>query len=492
MRLTSIIEGLDVTRSRVDSLIEIEDLAYDSRQVKKGVLFFAIDGEKEDGHDYIKSAIDNGATAVIVERWQENISEDIAQIQVANSRAALSAASSKYFNDPTSKLTLIGVTGTNGKTTTSYLIERIFREEGRKTGLIGTLEYLINGKSFLSKRTTPESYDLHRILDAMVTDGVEVVVMEVSSHASIMGRVDSCDFDAFVFTNLTRDHLDFHSDMDDYFQAKARLFNEKNFKGAKHIVNIDDTFGVRLCEASSNCVSFGFSDEAEVRATRIRSQKEGITISMDRPYGVKDILTGIKGTLNGENVLAAIATAYAFDLEEDVIEKAMFGASNVPGRFEEIEAGQDFKVVVDYAHTPDGLRKVLEAAKNSLEGRLITVFGCGGDRDRNKRPLMGSEVSKASAVSIVTSDNPRSEDPERIIEDIVKGMEKKSEIKIISDRYQAIREAITIAGSGDLVLIAGKGHEKGQTLANKTISFDDRLVAMEILKEMSDDTSKSA
>ena len=481
MILTSIIEGLDVTRSTVEGPVEVTDLAYDSRQVKKGMLFFAIVGEKEDGHDYIKDAVDSGATAIIVERWQENAPERIAQIQVADSREALSAASLNFFDDPSSKLTLIGITGTNGKTTTSYLIELIFRSQGRKTGLIGTLEYLIDGNSFLSNRTTPESYDLQRILHSMVAEGVEVVVMEVSSHASIMGRVDGCDFDAFIFTNLTQDHLDFHSDMDDYFQAKARLFNERNFQGAKHIVNTDDIFGKKLCEASNNCISYGFSNAADVRGTGIHSLQEGIMISMDRPYGDSDIFTGLKGTLNGENVLAAIATAYAFNIDESVVKAAMTKASNVSGRFEEIDAGQDFKVVVDYAHTPDGLRKVLEAAKTSLDGRLITVFGCGGDRDRDKRPLMGREVSRLSDVSIVTSDNPRSEDPERIIEDIIEGAEDRSDLKIVSDRYQAIKVAIAEAKSGDLVLIAGKGHETGQTFADKTVPFDDRLVVMEIL-----------
>jgi len=492
MKLASITKGLSVTRSWIEGSVDITDLAYDSRQVKSGMLFFAIVGEKEDGHDYIHSAIDSGAIAIVVERWQEGLPESIAQIQVDHTRVALSAASVVFFEDPSSKLSLIGVTGTNGKTTTSYLIEGIFRDLGQKTGLIGTLEYLINGKSFLSMRTTPESYDLQRILHSMVGEGIEVVVMEVSSHASIMGRIDGCKFDAFIFTNLSQDHLDFHTDMDDYFQAKARLFNESIFQGAKHIVNIDDVFGKRLCDASKNCIAFGFSKDADVRCTNVLSLQDGIKISIDRPYGELDIFTGLKGTLNSENVLAAIATAYAFSVDIDVIKTAMSVARNVPGRFEEIEAGQDFKVVVDYAHTPDGLKRVLEAAKNSLDGRLITVFGCGGDRDRDKRPLMGKEVSKVSDISIVTSDNPRNEDPEKIIEDILEGVEERSGLKVISDRHQAIKVAIKEARNGDLVLIAGKGHETGQTFADRTIPFDDRLVALEILKEAINDTSKSA
>ena len=471
----------------------ISSLSYDSRRIEPGALFFAIRGLKFDGHDYIAAAIKAGATAVVVEKRREDLPGRVAQIQVESSRRALALAADLFYGRPSSKLKLIGVTGTNGKTTTSYLIERIFAAAGKTTGLIGTIAYNIAGKSYAAERTTPESLDLQAILDSMVKAGVEVAVMEVSSHASELFRIDGCRFAAMVFTNLTQDHLDFHGNLEAYFQAKARLFSDPQFDGAIHVVNIDDDYGQRLCRSSKSCVTYGFSDKAAVRGGKIAHSVDGLSLKVLSSGRTLVLSTEMKGIFNGANILAATATARAFDIEGKVISKALSHAGNVPGRFESVDIGQNFQVIVDYAHTPDGLRQVLEAARAATGGKIITVFGCGGDRDRSKRPLMGKVAAELSDRAIVTSDNPRSERAEKIIAEIVKGMSGyKTKYWAITDRRQAISKAISLADKGDLVILAGKGHETGQIIADKIIPFDDRLVAKKALEEIVNDTSKSA
>lgn len=488
--MTSLLKKIDAIKTVNIDGMKIDHLAYDSRKVVPGTLFFAIPGLKYDGFDFIDEAAAAGAVAIVSENWQDEL--EIGKIQVKDARVALAASSAAFYGEPSESFRLIGVTGTNGKTTTSYLIERIFRRLGDKTGLIGTLECLINGARQESVRTTPESLDLQRIFHKMKAAGVATAVMEVSSHAARLNRIDACRFDAFVFTNLTRDHLDFHPDMDDYFQAKARLFRDPKFGGARHIINIDDEYGKKLCRKNDACVTYGFSPKADVRCLAADQSETGLKLKITFGSRTLDVSTRLKGIINSDNILAAVAVAKAFDLEDEVILPALSDAVNVPGRFEAIEAGQDFTVVVDYAHTPDGLNKVLDAARMATGGKLITVFGCGGDRDREKRPLMGEAVSKKSDVAIVTSDNPRSEDPKKIIDDILAGMDADGKTKVVIDRYQAIEEAIKEAGPLDLVLIAGKGHETGQIFSDKTVPFDDRDVAREIIGEMLSDNSKSA
>lgn len=494
MRLPSLIRQLSDAKVTGNLDIEIKSLAYDSRQVKPGMLFFAISGLKFDGHDYIDDAVRAGAVGVVVERSQSNLPNNICQIKVADSRMAMALFSSAFYHHPSSKLKLIGVTGTNGKTTTSFLIEKIFSAAGKKTGLIGTIEYMIAGKSYTAERTTPESLDLQAILASMVKAGVEVAVMEVSSHASQLKRIDGCHFSAFVFTNLTQDHLDFHQSMDQYFQAKARLFTDPRFAGASQIVNIDDEYGRRLCFHDQSCLTYGFSSEAAVRGDNLKHlDSGGLSLSVSGPGKFLELSTGMNGIFNGENILAAVSAAWKFGVPDEAILKALMSAKNVSGRFEPVNQGQTFQVIVDYAHTPDGLRQLLRAARTATSGRIITVFGCGGDRDRAKRPLMGKIVGKLSDIAIVTSDNPRSERPEKIIDDILEGMgNSKADYKVIIDRHQAIKVAISQAKKGDIVLIAGKGHETGQIFADKIVPFDDRLVAKEILKENMNETPKSA
>lgn len=471
----------------------IRSLAYDSRRVKQGSLFFAIRGLKSDGHRYIKEALIAGAAGIVVEEWQENLPGNVIQIEVPDSRLALALAAAHFYGHPSSKLQLIGVTGTNGKTTTSYLIERIFAAAGKKTGLIGTIEYKIAGRSHKAERTTPESLDLQKMLGSMVDAGVEVAVMEVSSHAAELKRVDGCEFTALVFTNLTQDHLDFHGDMEDYFQAKSRLFKDPRFSGALHVINADDMYGQRLCRISGSCQTYGFSDSAQVRGVAIEQLKDGLHLDVSSSSGALDIKTAMNGIFNGDNILASVAAAQALSVPDQAIVEALSQAGSIPGRFDSVDLGQDFQVIVDYAHTPDGLRRVLEAARAAADGMVITVFGCGGDRDPGKRPLMGKVVAELSDRAIITSDNPRSESAEKIIAEIEAGMRSgKAIYDVVADRYLAINEAINRAEKGDLVLIAGKGHETGQIFSDKVVPFDDRLAALEILVKIKNDASKSA
>ena len=466
-----------------DTATSIHDLSYDSRLTGPGHLFFCVPGTRADGHDFAPAVVEAGAAALCVER---PLSLDVPQIIVSDVRRSMGRMSAAFFGCPAEELVVIGVTGTNGKTTTAFLIESILRGEGRTTGLIGTIETRIGNRVQAGVRTTPESLDLQRLFAEMRAEGVDSVAMEVTSHALVLHRVEGVRFQAAAFTNLSQDHLDFHSDMEDYFAAKASLFaSTRSERGA---VNSDDPYGRRLLElAEVPCVSFGTTADADVRATSVEFTPTGTSFTIEPSKGDVAVATSLVGAFNVSNCLAAAAAALQAGVGLDAIESGLRSLRAVPGRFESIDAGQPFSVVVDYAHTPDSLHNVLRAARGiTREARVICVFGCGGDRDRGKRPLMGAVAAQLADIVVVTSDNPRSEDPHAIIDQFLEGVIAHSADGpdvVTADRVEAIEAALHRAQAGDVVVIAGKGHETGQTFADRTVPFDDRIVAADALAE---------
>lgn len=491
----------DLARSAGDLLVkspggqglEIADLAYDSRAVGPGTLFFCIPGATTDGHEYAPQAVAAGAIALCVER---ELDIDVPQVVVAEARRAMPRMAAHFFGYPTAGVTVLGVTGTNGKTTTVFLLDSILRAAGHKTALIGTIETRIGDDVRPGVRTTPESLDLQRLFAEMRSQGVDSVAMEVTSHALVLNRVDEVRFASVGFTNLSQDHLDFHPTMEDYFAAKTSLFQtERARKGA---ANVDDPYGRKLRgEAPIECIGFGMSESAEVRAREVKLEPSGTTIAMMTPAGDLQVSTHLIGHFNVSNCLGATAIALQAGIALDAIEAGLENLTAVPGRFESIDGGQPFSVVVDYAHTPDSLDNVLRAARplaGVQGGRVLCAFGCGGDRDRGKRPLMGAIVARLADIAIVTSDNPRSEDPDAIIGEILEGViaERPSgPDATLVDRRAAIAWALEAARPGDVVVIAGKGHETGQQFADRTIPFDDREVAREVLAELGYDGAVS-
>lgn len=463
--------------------VEIRGISCNSRAVKEGDVFFCIPGERTDGHYFAREALNRGAVGLVVEKWIEDADPPF-QILVENSRKALAKASSFFYGEPSKEFLLIGVTGTNGKTTTTYLLESIFKSGGRKSGLVGTVEYRIRDKVILPERTTPESSDLQKIFWQMKKEGVEAVAMEVSSHAIHQRRVSYCFFDKLIFTNLSQDHLDYHKTMEEYFEVKKSLF-EYNPK-ATRVLNADDSFGERLLkELSGEKISYGIR-KGEVRAENIEVSPEGVLFFLLSPWGKIDIRLKLKGRFNVYNALAASSAALSANFSLEDVAKGLESVERVPGRLEPVDLGQDFMVLIDYAHTPDGLKSVLETCREVTSGKLIMVFGCGGDRDRKKRPLMGKIAAQLADYTIITSDNPRSEEPEEIIKEIEKGYLSSSEkapYEKIVERREAIKEAIWLAEKGDTVVIAGKGHERYQIFKDKKVHFDDFEVAKDILKE---------
>lgn len=474
--INSLTEILDVKGS---DDVEIKSIAYDSRKVETGSLFVAIQGFKLDGHDYISEAVAKGATAVIGEK-DVDLPENILYIKVKNSRKALSEASSLFFGKPAEKLKVVGVTGTNGKTTTTYLIKAILDEAGYSTGVVGTIGVRIKDRLLPSERTTPESLELNHIFSEMLKEGVEYVSMEVSSHSLKLHRVDHINFEVGVFTNLTQDHLDFHINFEDYYASKKKLFSLSR----KAVINVDDESGRRLCrELNIPVLTYAIEEKADVKAENVTINESGVSFDVCALDKRKKIRYRVPGRFSVYNSLAAISACLILGVDLDTIAEALEKVKGVPGRFEPVDEGQDFTVIVDYAHTPDGLENVLSTIKSFARGRIITVFGAGGDRDRGKRPLMGRVVSEYSDYFIITSDNPRSEDPEAIIDDIEKGVNENSKYERIPDRKEAIKRAIELASEGDVILIAGKGHENYQIIKDKVLPFDDREVAREFLKK---------
>jgi len=465
---------------------EIRGVAYDSRKVAPGEIFVAIPGLRQDGRRYVEDALARGATAVVLEGADLLEGRSVARVLVGSARAALARLAGAYFGHPSGSLTVIGITGTNGKTTTSYLVDGLLAAQGRRTGLIGTVQYRIGALSIPAGQTTPEALETQQLLRRMVDEGVTGVAMEVSSHALALSRVEGIDFDVAVFTNLTQDHLDFHVTMDAYRDAKRHLFvllaaGHKPTRTA--VVNADDASGLAMvADLPLHTLTYGVRGRADVRPTRWSSGAEGIRMNVRTPAGHLDIASPLVGEHNVENLLAATGVGIALGMEPALIARALGSVGSVPGRFERVEAGQPFLVVVDYAHTPDALERTLETARKlrGPGGRLAVVFGCGGDRDRGKRPLMGGIAARLADRVWVTSDNPRSEPPEAIIADIVAGIPGGIALdrhETIPDRKAAIQRALTWAGAGDVVVIAGKGHETYQIIGSDVLPFDDRAQA---------------
>ncbi len=484
MKLRELLTGCDIRTSSGDLDTEILGLAYDSRDVARGSLFIAVRGTRMDGNRYVPQAIARGAVAVVSAAPRVE-APAMPWIQVDDERAALAVLAGNFYGHPTQKLHLVGVTGTNGKTTTTYLIESILRAAGRDTAVLGTIEHRGPGFDFAAERTTPEAPDLERMFKQVVDAGWQDAVMEVSSHAIEMKRVAGLQFEIAVFTNLSRDHLDFHGDMESYFRAKKKLFVGVNGVPPRVMVlNADDPRYEELRSIDPvRVMSYGMKDAAEIRPTRYHFGWEGTEVTYKTPSAEIEIRTSLMGKPNLYNIGAAIGTALALGISREAIARGIGVLANVPGRFELVGRGQSFRVIVDYAHTDDALEKVLNSAREITSGRLIVVFGCGGDRDRTKRPAMGEVAARGSAYAVVTSDNPRTEDPMAIIAEIEKGL-KGARYTVIPDRREAIRAALAEAKANDTVVIAGKGHETYQTIGTTSFPFDDRVVARELLDEL--------
>jgi UDP-N-acetylmuramoyl-L-alanyl-D-glutamate--2,6-diaminopimelate ligase len=499
MRLAELAAVAEGARVLGDVSVKVTNLAYDSRKAGPGTLFFCVVGERQDGHEFAGQVVEAGAVALVVER---ELDVSVPQVVVPSARAAMAPFAAAFWGDPTAELKVVGVTGTNGKTTTAYLAREILEAAGIQTGLMGTVKQVVGGEEEPVERTTPEGIDLQETFRRMIEGGDKACAMEVSSHAMALHRADAIHFDAAVFTNLTQDHLDFHADMEDYFAAKRMLFEAE--PGVR-IVNVDDPYGRRLAE-EFDCLTFSAEGaEADYRAVDVEFDAGGaqFTVAMggeadqraddvpgdarSRPEpGEVCVATGMPGHFNVANALGAFAAATALGVEPEAAARGLGAAARVPGRFEPIDEGQGFAVLVDYAHTPDSIENVLRAARRLTEGRLISVFGAGGDRDKAKRPLMGRAGGVLSDLAIVTSDNPRSEDPEAIVAEVAAGArEGDAELIVEVDRQAAIALALGRARPGDTVVIAGKGHEQGQEFeGGRKIPFDDREVARAELRKL--------
>jgi UDP-N-acetylmuramoyl-L-alanyl-D-glutamate--2,6-diaminopimelate ligase len=476
MELDALIRALAPSEILERRPVEILDLAYDTRRVEPGALFFCVVGDHVDGHDLAADGVDRGAAALVVQRPLEL---DAPQLVVPDSRVAMATAADAFFGEPTRELEVAGVTGTNGKTTTAYLLHAVLTAAGRRPGLLGTVEARVGGQPRRVVRTTPEAIDLQRTFREMLDAGDRSVALEASSHASELHRLDRVRFDALVFTNLSQDHLDFHGDMESYFNAKRRLFVGAAPPPAA--VNVADPYGRRLAAEldvarRAPLVTFGLAADAEIRPERLDLTTAGIRMTA----GDIELESRLRGRFNAENILGIVAAAALLDIDDDAVVDGVAALDGVPGRFEAVDEGQPFAVIVDYSHKPGALQSVLEAARAMTEGRVLVAFGAGGDRDRAKRPLMGSVAKQLADVVIVTSDNPRSEEPLAIIEDILQGT--GTGVEIDPDRRSAINRVIELAEPGDVVVIAGKGHEQGQEIAGETLPFDDREVAREALR----------
>jgi UDP-N-acetylmuramoyl-L-alanyl-D-glutamate--2,6-diaminopimelate ligase len=484
MKLRQLLTDCRIRASSGDLDTEILGLAYDSRDVARGSLFIAIRGTRADGNQYVPQAVLKGAAAVVSAAARI---EGLAMpwIQVDDDRGALAVIAGNFYDHPTKKLHLVGVTGTNGKTTTTYLVESILRAAGRETAVLGTIEHRGPGFEFAAERTTPEAPDLEKMFRQVVDAGWTDAVMEVSSHAIAMKRVSGLQFEIGVFTNLSRDHLDFHGDMESYFQTKKKLFSGLNGVAPRLMVlNADDSRYEELRSIDpARVISYGMQATAEIRPVRYHFGWDGTEATYKLPAGEIQIRTSLMGKPNLYNIGAALGTAVALGISPQAMAGGISGLANVPGRFEPVISGQPFRVIVDYAHTDDALEKVLNSAREITSGKLIVVFGCGGDRDRSKRPAMGEVAARGSDYVVVTSDNPRTEDPMAIISEIEEGLRGAS-YTVIPDRRDAIRAALVEAKANDTVVIAGKGHETYQTIGTTSFPFDDRVVARELLDEL--------
>jgi UDP-N-acetylmuramoyl-L-alanyl-D-glutamate--2,6-diaminopimelate ligase len=504
VQIRAVIKDIDIIQVSGVLSGEVTAICYDSRNCGKDSLFVAVSGLKLDGHAYIKEAIDRGAKFIVHEKDYPP-PPGVTSIRVLNSRAILGVLGKNFYGDPSSGLCLLGVTGTNGKTTVTYLLEAILKAAGFSVGVVGTVNYRFNDKEMPAPHTTPESYELQRILKIMVDQGVTHVVMEVSSHALDLRRVDECTFDMGIFTNLSQDHLDYHETLENYFQAKKRFFSEILPAGKKNyayrmIINGDDPSGQRIVDevgAKLPYRTYCIENKCDVTAERYAFSLDGTRAEINTGGSSIAMFSPLIGKFNLHNVLASVTAASSLGVPERFIRSGVENLRNVPGRLEKVSAPGEPQIFVDYAHTEDALKRVLQNLSPFKKGRIITVFGCGGDRDRGKRPLMGKAATTWSDIAILTSDNPRTEDPLSIIAEIEKGMGGNSARKVlpgalkrntaeksyavIPDRREAIEKAVALAGNSDIVLIAGKGHEDYQIIGEKRIPFDDRHVAREAL-----------
>lgn len=504
--IASLADRLEILDRCGDPGVEIVHITDDSRRVRAGSLFVALKGGKVDGHEFIAKAVSGGAAGLVVQRDLSACmptpsppggAPSVPALRVADTRRALGLLASRLYGDPSARLTMIGVTGTNGKTTVTYLCRGVLEAAGKQVGLIGTVAYLIGAERLPAPHTTPEAAEFQRLLGKMVDADMDAVVMEVSSHALALDRTVGCEFDVAVYTNLTQDHLDFHTDMDAYFEAKLRLFTQLGVPGSKRgpkraIVNLDDPRGDRVRDACSVPVwTYSIRSPSDIRAEQVELSLEGTRFVAVTPQGRLQVASRLVGEHNVYNLLAAIGVALHEGLPPETIQRGIQAVPSIPGRFERVEAGQDFTVVVDYAHTEDALVRLLAAAQALKTGRIITVVGCGGDRDRGKRPKMGRAAAMGSDVLFLTSDNPRTEDPRAILKEVEAGVRDAVGRKetspgfrcdVLPDRRRAIEAAVQEARTGDIVLIAGKGHEDYQIVGTQRHPFDDREVARAALK----------
>jgi UDP-N-acetylmuramoyl-L-alanyl-D-glutamate--2,6-diaminopimelate ligase len=486
MKIEQVLRGVKLRRELPSDLAElpVAGLEYDSRRVFPGFLFFAFPGARADGREFAQQAVEKGAAAVVSElpapegflgRW----------IEVEHGRQALALAARNFYDKPDERLKLTGVTGTNGKTTTTFLIDAVLRAAGMTTALVGTIEYRLAGEVRPAVNTTPESLDLYRLFNELDQAGGTHVTMEVSSHALALGRVYGLTFHTAVFTNLTRDHLDFHHTMEDYFAAKRLLFAPDGARAPEWaVINSDDPYGRQIAPAP-HTLRYGFEEGADLRGSSLEMNFEGLRFTVQHGGERIQLTSPLVGKFNAYNILAACGTALSYGLDWRTISRAIANSPRVPGRFESVQQGQPFLIIVDYAHTDDALRNVISVARELHPKRVITLFGCGGDRDRTKRPLMGQAAAQLSDYVVLTSDNPRSEDPLAIMNDALVGLRRFDTPHTMEpDRTKAIRAALKEARSGDIVILAGKGHETYQVLKDRVIHFDDREVARDVLQEL--------
>ena len=499
MTLSRLLDGVTVTklfqtmfgRMVVTHEVEVANVHYDSRRIGRGDMFVAIAGAEYDGHAFINNALDKGAKAVVMENDQAVpdslfMHAGVVKIVVPNSRIALAQISANYFDHPSEKLTMIGVTGTNGKTTTTNLVHAILEAQGTTAGLIGTIEYNVGRKKIPATHTTPESLELNGVLCQMVNNGCTSVVMEVSSHALHQSRVHGLDFDVAIFTNLTQDHLDYHGSMEEYYAAKKILF-ERLKQNAFAVINRDDEWGPRMITSTgANVLTYGMHPSAEVQATDVSLSMTGTRFAVRYKKEQTVIQSPLVGRFNVYNILAAFAAGIALGASPTVIQQGIQNTTVVPGRFQQVASPDGWTAIIDYAHTPDALEKALMAIhdvfESSVRGRIVTVFGCGGNRDRTKRPRMAKIATELSDITIVTSDNPRHEHPDDIIDEIMTGVKQGATVFREVDRSKAIVKALGIAGKNDVVLIAGKGHEEYQIFGNEKIHFSDREIVEHFLR----------
>ena len=489
MRLSDLANSLGVRIPPDYQDIEIKGVAYNSKEINKDYLFVAIEGHNSDGHNFIDEAISRGAEVIVYEHDHQlnadQKSKGIIFIPFENTRIALSRISSKFYQDPSHKLKCIGVTGTNGKTTVTYLLESILRCVKKYTGVIGTVNYRFKGCQIPATNTTPSSLDLQRLLYQMKNEGIEYVIMEVSSHALDQGRTKDIEFKVAVFTNLTQDHLDYHKDLESYFKAKEKLFLESRTEPIA-VINRDDPYGRRLIgELHKGVLTYGLEQGVDIKAEDIRLGLRSSQFQVKTPHGEIKVKTHLLGLHNVYNILATIGAALSLGVNLEAILEGVNKLEFVPGRLQPVQCGQKFHVFVDYAHTDDALKNVLSYLSNiqqslKLKGKIIIVFGCGGNRDRLKRPKMGAIASELADKCIITNDNPRNEDPDVIVRDIQKGITRDN-CEVVLDRKKAIKKALGLARDNDIVIIAGKGHENYQIFKGKTVHFDDVEIAIEIL-----------